>query len=247
MLLHSCYIPGFLNPITYGWDLHHWIQQILRFITIVEILWQPHNLWSYESLNSTVSLITFAWVKLCLAYQHGFGDYPMYHGVVCLWIFHVFYALYGSVVHVWNFCFNTVIIHEVLHWLGGWISPPVLILPYTGCSVSWDIFLTFVLARFSIPYDVDASVEARAWTKASKHVLDPFKFNLDNIKLLEHHELLRYVPWCNIPYLHPVSIHVHGPEMLLLSCQRLLGSVINLLIFNDSYCYFISCSKMVSA
>jgi len=56
-------IRGAISPEPYNlWirDLHHWIQQRLRFITIVEILWQPHKLWSYEPLNSTM----FHWFGL---------------------------------------------------------------------------------------------------------------------------------------------------------------------------------------
>ena len=52
------------------------------------------------------------------------------------------------------------------------------------------MILTFAMTRFAIPCDVDASVEAWAGTKTSKHVSDPFKFNLENTQLLEHHKLL---------------------------------------------------------
>ena len=61
---------GAISPELYNlWiqDLHHWIQVLLQ---CVGILWQLQKLWGYEPLNSTyVSLIWFARVKLCLAYQ----------------------------------------------------------------------------------------------------------------------------------------------------------------------------------
>jgi len=62
-----------------------------------------YKLWSYEPLNSTDLVFTSKIVlSLSTCVWQTFGDYPMYHGVVCQWIFHVFYALYGSVVHVRN-------------------------------------------------------------------------------------------------------------------------------------------------
>ena len=50
-------ICGTISPEPYKlwtWDLYHWIQQRLRFKRMLEILWQPHQVWSYEPLNSTM-------------------------------------------------------------------------------------------------------------------------------------------------------------------------------------------------
>ena len=44
------WICGGISPEPYKlctWDLHHWIQERLRFKGCVNILWQPHHIWSY--------------------------------------------------------------------------------------------------------------------------------------------------------------------------------------------------------
>jgi len=50
-------ICGTISPEPYKlwtWDVHHWIQQRLRFKRMLEILWQSHQIWSYGPVKSAM-------------------------------------------------------------------------------------------------------------------------------------------------------------------------------------------------
>ena len=132
-----------------------------------------------------IDLVCTSKIVLSLLTWQTFGDYPMYHGVVCLWIFHVFYALYGSVVHVWNFWFNTVIryytcfmglvcrskIVQTYSWILQPMDMRLVLLKTATINVSWCVILEILWQHKAMSPKLFMDLDHRGVDSCCKSIL----------------------------------------------------------------------------